>query len=202
MKKILSFLLSAVLLAVAFSSCARQNQGNRPAQPNAAVSPAFTTAPTSGTAGGQNRETEAVEPTEPAIPKRLSQEEELAIKFVTALHQIDYDTVLSLLSSSVYSDAPVFAEDIEWALPRTVFRVLKDLDAQTAEYSTVPDHSGNVLVTVRDASGMEESVTVRTEIPTDGDGSPRVNGSGDFYRTKIFFPHTRQCAGRDRRHRH
>ena len=187
MKKILSFLLSAVLLAVAFSSCARQNQGDRPTQPSATLLPSSTVAQAPDSTGGQSRETEAVKPTDPAIPKRLSQEEELAIKFVTALHQKDYDTVLSLLSSSVYSDAPVFAEDIEWALPRTVFRVLKDLDAQTAEYSTVPDHSGNVLVTVRDTSGMEESVTVRTEIPTDGDGSPRVNGSGDFYRTKFSF---------------
>lgn len=187
MKKAIAILLSAALLAAAFSGCVIRSQGDSPAQPSAAVPPASTAAQTPGTTGGQAQETEHVEPTDPAIPKRLSQEEELAIQFVTALHQKDYDTALGLLSSSVYSDAPVFTEDIEWALPRTDFKVLKDLDAQTAEYSTVLDHNGNVLVTVRDASGLEETVTVRTEIPTDGDGSPRVNGSGDFYRTKFGF---------------
>ena len=187
MKKTIAILLVTVLLTAAFSGCIIRSQGDSPAQPSATVPPASTAARTPGTTGNQAQETDAVKPAEPTIPKRLSQEEELAVKFVTALVQKDYDEVLSLLSSSVYSDSPVFAEDIEWALPRTDFRVLNDLDAQTAEYSTVLDHSGNVLVTVRDASGMEESVTVRTEIPTDGDGSPRVNGSGDFYRPRFGF---------------
>ena len=187
MKKAIAILLSAALLAATFSGCVIRSQGDSPVQPSPTVPPASTAAQTPDTTVNQAQETDAVKPTEPAIPKRLSQEEELAIQFVTALHQKDYDTALSLLSSSVYSDAPVFAADIEWALPRTDFRVLNNLDAQTAEYSTVLDHSGNVLVTVRDGSGLEESVTVRTEIPKDGDGTPRVNGSGDFYRTRFAF---------------
>ncbi len=157
MKKAIVILLSSALLVAAFSGCAIRNPGDSPVQPSTTAPPASTAVQTPGTTGNQGQETDAVKPTEPTIPKRLSQEEELAIKFVTALVQKDYDAVLPLLSSSVYSDSPVFADDIEWALPRTDFRVLNDLDAQTAEYYTVLDHSGNVLVTVRDASGMEET---------------------------------------------
>ena len=90
MKKVTAILLSAALMAAVFSGCVIRSQGDSPAQPSATVPPASAAAQTSGTTGGQAQETEPVKPTDPAIPKRLSQEEELAIQFVTALHQADY----------------------------------------------------------------------------------------------------------------
>lgn len=189
MKKTIAVMLVSTLSAVVLSACFFIGKAVTSSEPTPTEP-----VPSSVTASARPSDTEiqmttseTAEPTAPAVPARLSQEEQLAVSFVEAMLREDYASVLEMLSSSVYPDAPVFEDDIQWALPRTDFKVLKGLDPETVQYTTVLDHGGNVAVTVSDASGATETVTVRTEIPKDGDGSPKVNGSGDFYRTRYGF---------------
>ena len=189
MKKTITLLLAAILLiAAVFSGCASRSEPANPEQPGttqATTPPAQTTqvVPPEPSLPG-------IVPTEltvPDIPTRLTKEEELAIGFVDALLQSDYGAALEKLSASVYPNALVFEEDLQWALPRTEYRALEYIDAEAVEYSTSVDNSGTVTVHMRDAQGGNETLTVRTEIPKDGDGTPRVNGNGDFYRVSYSF---------------
>lgn len=193
MKNTIAVMLAAALVTVVTAACGfyfgKNNTADQSADTPAATVQA--TAPTDPRPGiTQEPQTEPAQltlPTDPGIPARLTQEEELAISFVGALLREDYTAALGMLSSSVYPDAPVFAEDLEWALPRTDFRVLAYIDPETVQYSTKAERSGAVTVTLTDAGGGKETVTVRTEIPKDGDGTARVNGSGDFYRSNYTF---------------
>ena len=189
MKNTITVMLVSTLSAVVLSACFFVGKAVTSSEP--APTEPVPSSVTASVAKPSDTEihvpSETTEPTAPAVPARLTQEEQLAVSFVEAVIREDYASVLEMLSSSVYPDAPVFEDDIQWALPRTDFKVLKGFDPETAQYTTVLDHGGNVAVTVSDATGAKETVTVRTEIPKDGDGSPKVNGSGDFYRTRFGF---------------
>ena len=189
MKKTITLLLAAILLiAAVFSGCAPRSEPTNPEQPGttqAATPPAQTTQ----TASPEPSLSEIV-PTEltvPGIPTRLTKEEDLAISFVDALLHENYTAALDLLSSSVYPNALVFTEDLKWALPRTDYRALEYINAESVQYQTTLDANGTVSVRLTDAQGGNETVKVRTEIPKDGDGSPKVNGNGEFYRVQYGF---------------
>ena len=193
MKKLISFLLAVTLLAALFVGCGSRGNGSPTNQPSANVpgSTAEAAAPSEPRPGStQEAPTTPASfsmPTEPVIPARITKEEETAVAFVDALLREEYTAALELLSSSVYPNALVFVEDLKWALPRTDYRVLEYIDADSVQYQTSLDANGTVTVRLTDAQGGSESVKVRTEIPKDGDGSPRINGNGDFYRTKCSF---------------
>ena len=194
MKKAIALLLAALLLTALFAGCIIRSEGNN-TTPSVADSPALTTQtaiPTECQKEPESITSQELCPTptllpNPDAPARMTKEEELAVSFVDALLHVDYATALSMLSSSVYPDALVFEEDIQWALPRTDFRVLENIDRESVQYTTFLDSNGAVTVKLTDAQGGNETVTVRTEIPKDGDGTPRVNGGGDFYRSKYSF---------------
>lgn len=191
MKKLIALMLTATLLVASFTGCVingKNNDTQTTALP-ATQAPSASVAEPAHTASPEAVIPEQTEtsPAATAAPAKTSPEEDLAIRFVGALVRKDYSAALEMLASSVYPNALVFEEDIQWALPRTDFRVLGHIDAESAQYSTILDHGGNVIVTVRDGTGEEESLTVRTEIPKDGDGTPKVNGSGDFYRARYGF---------------
>ena len=189
MKKTITLLLAAVLLiAAVFSGCAPRSEPTNPEQSGTAQA---TTPPaqTTQTVYPEPSLSE-IAPTEisvPDIPARLTKEEELVIGFVDALLRSDYGAALEKLSASVYPTALVFEEDLQWALPRTEYRALEYIDPESVEYSTSVDSGGTVTVHLRDAQGGNETLTVRTEIPKEGDGTPRVNGNGDFYRVSYSF---------------
>lgn len=193
MKKLILILLAVTLLAALFVGCGSRGNSTPTHQPSANVpgSTAEVAAPSEPRPGStQEAPTTSASfplPTEPDIPARITKEEETAVAFVDALLREEYSLALELLSSSVYPNALVFAEDLKWALPRTDYRVLEYIDADSVQYQTSLDANGTVTVRLTDAQGGSESVKVRTEIPKDGDGSPKVNGNGDFYRTKYSF---------------
>ncbi len=193
MKKLISILLAVTLLAALFVGCSNRGNNTSTNQPSANVpgSTAETAAPSEPRPGSTQEAPTAPAsfslPTEPDIPARVTKEEETAVAFVDALLREEYTSALELLSSSVYPNSLVFVEDLKWALPRTDYRVLEYIDADSVQYQTSLDTNGTVTVRLTDAQGGSESVKVRTEIPKDGDGSPRINGNGDFYRTKYSF---------------
>lgn len=174
MKKLISILLVVTLLAALFVGCGSRGNRSPTNQPGANVP-------------GSTAEAAASSEPRPGIPARITKEEETAVAFVDALLREEYSLALELLSSSVYPNALVFVEDLKWALPRTDYRVLEYIDADSVQYDTSLDAGGTVTVRLTDAQGGSESVKIRTEIPKDGDGSPRINGNGDFYRTKYSF---------------
>lgn len=193
MKKLISILLAVTLLAALLIGCGSRGNGSPTNQPSANMpgSTAETAAPSepqpSSTQEAPTAPASFPLPTEPDIPARVTKEEETAVAFVDALLREEYTAALELLSSSVYPNSLVFVEDLKWALPRTDYRVLEYIDADSVQYQTSLDANGTVTVRLTDAQGGSESVKVRTEIPKDGDGSPKVNGNGDFYRTKYSF---------------
>lgn len=193
MKKLISILLAVTLLAALFVGCSNRGNNTSTNHPGANV-PGSTAeaAASSEPRPGSTQEAPTAPasfslPTEPDIPARVTKEEETAVAFVDALLREEYSVALELLSSSVYPNALVFVEDLKWALPRTDYRVLEYIDADSVQYATSLDAGGTVTVRLTDAQGGSESVKVRTEIPKDGDGSPRINGNGEFYRTKYSF---------------
>lgn len=129
--------------------------------------------------------TEAPTPaTEAPTPHvRVTREEEVARDFIDALLKKDYEKVISLFECSVDGGTDfVFPADVEWALPRSDFKDLSYFDAATAEYTTeLNSYTGNVDVTVKDAAGEQQTFTVKVKIPDGGDGSPMVDGLGQFY---------------------
>ena len=152
MKKIISILLAVTLLAALFVGCGSRGNNTSTNQPgaNVPVSTAEAAAP-SEPRPDSTQEAPTVPasfslPTEPDIPARVTKEEETAVAFVDALLREEYSLALVLLSSSVYPNALVFVEDLKWAMPRTNYRVLEYIDADSVEYSTVMDYNGTVTV--------------------------------------------------------
>ena len=190
MKNTIPLLLMALLLLVSMSGCfLRVGPETTSTSASETKTPAISSSPETQPDLSELPSSEPIshETIAPVPPSRTSSEEQLAVRFVDTLLRKDYGAALTMLSSSVYPNSTVFEEDIQWALPRTDFKVLEGIDPDSAEYSTVLDHNGNVLVTVCDANGAEETVTVRTEVPREGDGIVLVNGSGEFYRTRFAF---------------
>ena len=189
MKKIISILVAVTLLAALFVGCGVRGN-NTPSNQSANVpdTSAQVASPTEAQPGFTLEvPTVPALPTAPDIPTRVTKEEEVAINFVDALLHENYTEALELLSSFVYPNALVFTEDLKWALPRTDFRVLEYIDAESVQYQTSLDANGTVTVRLNDAQGGNETVKVRIEIPKDGDGTPKVNGNGEFYRVKYGF---------------
>ena len=116
----------------------------------------------------------------PASHVRITKEEQIAKQYVDALLHKDYEAVLDCLASSTMDNALVFAEDVEWAVPRTDFKDLDYFDPDTTEYETSLDGSV-VTVSLKDAQGEHQTFTVKTVIPANGDGKPYVDGSNTIY---------------------
>ena len=144
MKKLISILLAVTLLAALFVGCGSRGNGSPTNQPSANVpgSTAETAAPSEPRPGSTQEAPTAPAsfplPTEPGIPARVTKEEETAVAFVDALLREEYTAALELLSSSVYPNALVFVEDLKWALPRTDYRVLEYIDADSVQYGSFP----------------------------------------------------------------
>lgn len=113
---------------------------------------------------------------------RVTKEEEVARDFIEALLTKNYEKAISLFECSVDGGSDfVFPADVEWALPRSDYKDLSYFDPETAEYTTSLRANDTVDVTVKDAAGENQTFAVRTKIPDGGDGTPLVNGEGQFY---------------------
>lgn len=181
MKKLIALILAIFCLTALFAGC-NKNPAVDP-QPSQQT-PANTQPQTPNNTLTPDQSEQTTPATEAPTPHvRVTKEEEVARDFIDALLKKDNERAISLFECNVDGGAEfVFPSDIEWALPRSDFKDLSYFDAASAEYTTtLNEYSGAVDVTVKDAQGEQQTFTVKVKIPDGGDGTPMVDGTGQFY---------------------
>ena len=179
MKKTILFALTLTIVLNLFVGCTKYTPATPPETKDTPVQTQKNPGNTQENTEAENPQTQPSSEAQPHV--RVTKEEQVAKDYVTALVNKNYDEALGYLATSVEKNALVFAEDIEWAVPRTDFKDLDYFDAATTEYETELGSDGYVNVSLKDANGEHQTFKVKTIVPENGDGTPLVDGRGSVY---------------------